>query len=264
MPLPPPPRTVHGGPGFGVWFARLFIMPHLCCGIGLLGFVLITALTAAFGTDVTALVTNAHTSRGSKGSTNYSLDYRYRIGGTEYTHSSSVGARTYSSCAPAGRLHDAEGPVARLHVRHLGFGPWHYQAVVEEGSLWKIAGGMFLMALFWNGIVSVFVYVLWVAPIRNRRLIRSGETTAGKVLKTRISRGKSTSYYATFGFTDPATGQEIQREMSLPGRPQYNQACAVQSVTVIYDPRHPRHALAYELSGYRVADSSPNGLEHAG
>ena len=248
--LPPPPRKVHGGGGFGLWFIRLFILPHMCVGVGMVGFLVLNLLVAAFGTGASAVVTHLHTSRGNKGSTAYHVDYHYTLEGREFSHSGTVGAAAYAALP---RPKDLEGPASTLPVRHLNLGRWHYQVITLEGSAWKTAGGILLFALFWNGILSVFVYVAWVAPLRARWLVRGGQTTMGMILTSRAARGsKSTSYYATFRFRDPATGQEIQREMSLPGLAQYNEARAGREVTVIYQPEKPRRALVYELSGYRV------------
>ncbi|HEX9047904.1 MAG TPA: hypothetical protein VF988_12845, partial [Verrucomicrobiae bacterium] len=38
--LPPPPRRVRGGPGGGIWFGRIFMLPHTLIGIGAAGYLL--------------------------------------------------------------------------------------------------------------------------------------------------------------------------------------------------------------------------------
>src|SRR5437867_3035224 len=75
--LPPPPREVHGGVGCAIWFVRLFILPHMLVGIFLIARLVLTALTAVFGTDRVATVTKAYTSQTSKGGTIYHIDYHY-------------------------------------------------------------------------------------------------------------------------------------------------------------------------------------------
>jgi len=253
-PLPPPPRSVRGGAGCGLWLVRVFILPHVCVGVGVAGLTVLTALVAALGTDLAATVTGAHTSRGHKGGISYQIDYRYRIGARDYTHSGGVSAETY---AAVGHPRDLEGPPATVRVRHLTIGPWNYGVLTQERTAWKAAGGLLVFAVFWCAILSIFVYLIWVIPIRNRLLVRNGQTTTGTIVKSRVNRGKSTSYYATFRFQDPATGREIEREMTLPGKEQYEAAWAGKAVTVVYSPRHPKRALAYELSGYRVSECPP-------
>jgi hypothetical protein len=247
--LPPPPRTVHGGFSLGLWFIRLFILPHMCVGAGLIGAVGLTCMTALFGADLEARVVKAYTSHSSKHGTVYHLDYRYHGASREYTNSDTVTANAY---AVVNRPGEAEGRAVTVRVRYLELGPVHYHLLLQECSPWKSAGGLLLFAGFWNGVLSVFVHLAWVAPIRNRLLVRHGLATPGTLLSTRESPGKSTTYYAKFRFVDPGTGQEIEREMTLPGRAQYTAARPKQPVTVLYDPRRPKRALVYELSGYRV------------
>src|ERR1051326_4402735 len=132
-PLPPPPRDVHGGPGCAIWVMRLFILPHMCVGVFLIGQVLVGVLNAAFGTDVQATVTRAYTKTGSKGGTIYYIDYQYSAGGRVYTNSESVGVTTY---AAVGHPEDAENRAATVRVRRLEFGPLHYHRLIEGHSAW--------------------------------------------------------------------------------------------------------------------------------
>jgi len=181
----------------------------------------------------------------------YIVAYWYRFGAHTYSGSTSVGSKTYAAVTHS--QGSAEQPPI-LRVRHFELGPMHYHVLVQEHSAWISAAGLLLVALFWNGILSVFVNAAWVAPIRTRRLVRNGQAAPGMIMTTRLSRGRSTSYYATFRFEDPATGLEIQREMLLPGKAQYGAAHQGGAVTVLFDPLKPRRALVYELCAYRVLD----------
>jgi hypothetical protein len=252
--LPEPPRQVRGGVGGAIWFIRLFILPHMAVGICIAGAFVLTVLVAVFGTDSTGSVLELSKSRGRKGGTVYNVRYRYGIGWRCYTNSASVGWPLFSGLS---RPNILEGQQVPVKVRHIQFGPLHYHVFTEAHSAWAEAGPMLLFALFWNGIMSIFVYALWIAPLRLRGLVRHGQAVAGQVVTTRVRRGKSTAYYATFRFTDPENGQEIEREMILPGSAQYDQTRAGMPVTVLYDPRKPKRAVAYELCGYRVV--APEG-----
>ena len=108
-----------------------------------------------------------------------------------------------------------------------------------------------LIGLFWNGILSVFVVIAWVIPIRARNLVKHGETAAGTVVSSRVRTGKNTTYYVVFRFSDPQSGEELQREMAVP-RAKYDLAKPENRVTVIYWPGNLKRAIAYELSGYSV------------
>jgi hypothetical protein len=252
--LPPPPREVCGGVGARLWFMRLFILPHMCVGVGLVGMFLLTVLVVAFGTDTSAVVTEAHTGKTSKGRTSYHITYRYRIGEREHTKSDSVAVSTYAAVSDPGKIEEG---VAKVRMRYIELGSLHYHLLVEGDFAWKPFSLLFAV-LFWNGIVSIFVYAAWVAPIRNRWLVRHGAATVGKIVSRRMVRGKGTSYYATFTFREPASGQEFKRVMRLPGELKYEVAQEGRAVTVVYDPSKPKRSLVYELSGCRVADVEPN------
>jgi hypothetical protein len=247
--LPPPPRVLHGGEGCLLWGVRLFILPHTCIGLFLMGQFVLSLLIAAFGTDRAATVTGTRAEPASKGGTIYYIDYRYVAGGREYTNSETVGAVTYARVSGSAQ---PEGRPVTVRVRHLELGPSSPHLFAQGHSVWGTVGERLLIALFWNGIVSVFVYVLWVAPIRKYLLLRHGQTTTGRVVSTRERKGKGTTYLATFCFRDPESGREIEREMEVAGEPLYVMAQGRPEVTVVYSPRNPRRAIAYELSGYRV------------
>jgi hypothetical protein len=251
--LPAPPRKVHGKFSFVIWFARLFILPHVCVGVGLMGVFVLTVLTAFFGTDIEARVTKAYTTRG-KNRTIYNLDYTFSAGGHNYTKSDTVSQNTYST---ANRFSDIQEGTAKVKVRFFQAGPFHYHICTQDSSPGSRIGLMLFFALFWNAILSVFVYLLWISPLRDRRLLHSGEAIGGVIVSNRINPGrKSTTYKATFRFNHPITGEEIQCEITLPGREQFEAAIEGRTITVIYSPRKPRRALVYELSGYTVDGAS--------
>jgi hypothetical protein len=52
--------------GCGIWFLRLFILPHMLAGVFLISQFLLTLLTAAFGRDTLATVTKARTEQRGK------------------------------------------------------------------------------------------------------------------------------------------------------------------------------------------------------
>ena len=232
-----------------IWFVRLFILPHTFIGIFLIGQFVLTVLTAIFGTDIAATVTKTHTSETRKGGTIYSIDYKYTAGGREYTHSASVGATIFAAVSRPAEL---EGDLATVRVRHLDFGPWHHHLFVEAHSPWASAFQALFIALFWNGILSVFLTLAWITPIRRRLLIRNGHATTGTIVSTRTRQGKGISYYAKFSFRNPQDGKETEREMSLGGKTDYDAAQPGKPVTVLYSERNPRRAIIYEFSGYKA------------
>ena len=246
--LPAPPRAVKGGAGCAIWFVRLFILPHMAIGVMLILQCVGSVLIAAFGVDANAIVTKAYTSTGSKGGTSYRIAYRYTSGGREHTGSETVNAATYAAVSQPDLL---EGEKATVRVRYLNYGFYQQTLMVQDRSPWRWAGMFLLIGLFWNGILSVFVVIAWVIPIRARRLVKYGEVTAGAVVSSRVRTGKNTTHYVTFRFSDPQSGAELQREMTVP-RAKYESATPERPVTVIYWPGNLKRAIAYELSDYTV------------
>ena len=251
MQLPPPPRKVRGHVGWGVWFLRIFVLPHTCLGIMIVGIVLLRVLTALFGTDRDAVVTKADR-RTSKGETFHVVDYAYRVNGHDYSSSESVSPSVYA-------LNGTSDGKATVRVRYFGIDGAHYSLIVQGISWWKSIGGMLLMALFWNGILSIFLYIAWIDPIRHRQLMRDGSVTTGTIVGRNISRGKTVRYYAVVRF-----GEDIERHVSI-SEQDYEVATEGRPVTVIYDPRKPKRATVYEFSGYTVdgAVSTPSNKWNA-
>jgi hypothetical protein len=170
-----------------------------------------------------------------------------------YTNSTSVGAAPYAAVT---RPTEPEGQAATVRVRHLEFGPLHHHLLTETQSSWRAVSQSLFFALFWNGIVSVFVSLAWIAPLRRRSLVRNGQATEGTIVSTRERKGRGTTYYAKFRFRNPENGVEIEREMTLEGEADHRAAQPGRRVTVLYSARNPKRAIIYEFSGYKVLDET--------
>jgi len=120
---------------------------------------------------------------------------------------------------------------------------------------------LLFFALFWNGILSVFLTLAWIAPIRRGNLIRHGHATTGTIVSTRTRQGKGMSYYAKFRYRNPEDGNEIEREMQLSGMMDYEAAKPGKPVTVLYSERNPRRAIIYEFSGYKARSQQELGMQ---
>ena len=78
--LPSPPRRVRLRSEisrFGVWFPRLFVMPHLIIAIGAAGVIVFTVLSLVFPEPVTGHVTSVRSGTSSKGRPTHTLCYAY-------------------------------------------------------------------------------------------------------------------------------------------------------------------------------------------
>jgi hypothetical protein len=246
--LPPPPRRVHGRLGGNLWFIRIFIMPHVLIGIGVVGYLIFLLIWRMFGTDFPATVTDAKVSHSSKHGDSYVLYYRFEAGGQTRLDSDTVGWSIYQTYQNQAR--DQSGPP--VTVRYLSLGPLHHSKLLESGSLWAEVGFLVLWAAFWNGVLSIFVYAIWIKPIRARLLYKYGSSTSGKLLHKRVRTGKSTAYYVGYRFNDPASGHEYESEIQVWKADDWRQAVEGQPVTVLYAQNNPKRSTVYEFGGYRV------------
>jgi hypothetical protein len=170
------------------------------------------------GTTSAAPVTRAYTSTSSKNRTTYYVEYvdpsppaktkrtkRDSIGRAEYErllHALSASNRT----EPASRPTTAPAPT--VNVKTLQVGRWHYTGLIEPGSSgWKTVGLVWLFGLFWNAIVGLFAFGVYVVPWKDKRLRRDGEASPGRIVQKRTAKGSkgTTRYILTYTFT-PTTG----------------------------------------------------------
>ncbi|HZU95928.1 MAG TPA: DUF3592 domain-containing protein [Planctomycetota bacterium] len=234
-----PRRLKNGAPTILVCLAPLLI-PHVWIGLGLIGALFLSIGVAALGTDVDARVLETKTRSGKKG-TVYEVRYGYVVDGESVEKREDVSASIYAR---------ASAPGATLHVRHFDVGTLHGTAITEDRTAWAQVPQWIFVACFWNGIVSVFVYQLSIAPLRRRSLIKNGQVTQGEIASKRI--GQKNARFVTFRFFGPTSDEAIMSEMAVT-KEVHEAAVAGTPVTVLYDPRKPSRAIAYELSGYVVA-----------
>ena len=160
--------------GPALWLVRLFILPHTCVGVFLIGQFLLTLIWLICVDDMNGKVTRAWTEQ-HKG-TNYYIGYRYKIGPTEHSDQTTISASAYDQLPesirqpkplPESQTLDA----VSIRLRAFTFGrmekvsplpPLGHYPIVEFGQT-------LFFTLFWNGIVSVFLYQAWVRPYRLRR-----------------------------------------------------------------------------------------------
>ena len=296
--LPPPPRRVRGSDGCGIWFGRIFILPHTAVGIGAVGYLLFLILWALFGREIPAVVTDSGESHSSKNGDSYTLKFRYQVGSGSVgtaggTRGSTVGAETKfgSDGVPASVYERYKaGEFTQVTLRYFAIGPLVHaeldkvpgrgagtdgasnnvplletegggssnsipvagEAASESiGSHWGGVVVLLVWSAFWNGIMSVFWYVLWIKPLRRRQLYKRGLVTTGTVVSKRVRTGKNSTYYVAYTFRDPETGQSIKAETTVAAAA-WNRAMEGQSVTVLYAANNPKRSTVYEYGGYGV------------
>jgi hypothetical protein len=254
--VPEPPRRLQRRPGrgcgplVGLWFLRLFILPHTLVGIVLAGAAAFGLFVWLFGADVPGRITNLDISPGKKGK-HYRVHYAYTVAGIEHAGTTNVSADVYTGL----RLGDA------YLVRVFRPLPTWMPQPRGPGSSAGMIFALPFFALFWNGILSVFLWMAWVAPWRLWLLMRYGLATAGVVVGKETRRGNKGAishvvryrYRATLEDEGSiaATPETFEREMNV-APADYAAATVDQPVTVLYHARNPRRSLIYEFAEYEA------------
>ena len=252
--LPPPPRRLRARPGIGWvptvsrWFLRLFITPHCIVGVGLILSLLYTMLVLLFGTDMPGQITDFNIHQ-SKGKPVYHITYRYTVDQIDYFRELGVNAEQYANVQKG----------QPLAVRVFPAFPATSPQPQGPDNPWSNLPGNLLLVLFWNGILSMFVWMAWIAPWRKRQLLIHGAATGGQIIaKDRVTGGKGgPRYQVQYAYFVPQEETAGLAPMGLPCNGQmevpvndFTAADIGQSVTVIYDPRKPKRSLVYEFAEY--------------
>jgi hypothetical protein len=254
--LPPPPRAVRRRAGHG-WFigcTHLFILPHTLGGIFLLGLLAVTVAglvsVTFFGSEIPGRIVELQARKGKRG-TNYYVSYRYQVGDSFHQLEVPIDADGYQTLQK-----DAAITVRVLMTAPI-FAP---QLLVPGVHPWREAAGIVFAALFWNGIMSVFLWTLYVEPWRLRRLVKLGTPTTGVITGKEVRRGKNTSWIIKFDYQAPieaGPGMEFLGSTTMKSKMSVReadfQAAEVgDQVTVLYHPLRPRRALIYRFADYEA------------
>jgi hypothetical protein len=247
----PTPRRVRlrqWNAGCGLWGLRLFLLPHTLAGIGvLLGAVSTTLLYLAvllLGTDVEGRIVRKVQESHKKGLA-YFVEYVYTVDDQEYRGRASVPADDYAA------IHEGDGLSVRVWEAMPTAGVWP-----RVPGNWPISNmaGLWGFALFWNGILSVFLYDAYYRPWKQRRLLRWGQPAAAivrqvKTWSTRTGQRMKVQYEFAFPAGDLLGGEVVAGAMTVPA---HRGAKPEDVLTVLYDPRRPRRSLLYVLADFRV------------
>jgi len=254
----PTPRPIRRRPGHGSFIGcvHIFILPHTLVGIGALGYAIwtsiMTVLIALMGEVVPGEVTERQKSRSGKGGTAYHVHYVYKVDGKDHTGSSQTDAAGFAQLDKG----------TRVNVRILPAFPEAEPQLLAPGTWnpWLGVAFVWFFALFWNGIVSVFLWTLYVQPWLLRGVVARGTPTPGKIVNKEQRRGKSTTYLVHYEFEAPQveangliTGDVEKWKGSMTVRPQdFDAAMIGAEETVLYDPNRPSRSLLYRFTDYEA------------
>jgi hypothetical protein len=230
-----------------IWFGRIFILPHTIIGIGALGYLMFLLAWRLFGTDIPGVVTGTETEAYSKG-IHYRVKYSFRVGEETRVASEGVSQEVYE------RFDRQENDKPTVTVHYFALGSHEHHELREAGSLWGEIWRLAAWAGFWNTIIGLVSYQLWIAPIRLRQLYKYGEATPGTLVAKREKAGCSKTYYMTYSFRVNETGELLQAESEAENLAMWKMIPIGHPVTVLYARNNPKRSTVYELGGYGVLE----------
>jgi hypothetical protein len=245
--FPRPPRRVKRSVrrGCGVAAGRLFILPHIVAGAGVALLLVGMLMILVVGRPADAVVVERQILRGEDGDT-WDIRYRYQVGGGRvYIDHAQVNREEYSRLAPGAIV-----KIKSLHVMGLGT-----SVLVEPmRQTLRTLGFLTVFATFWNGVLSVFVWMLYVVPRRQVWLARHGEPVMGQITakKTHTS-DESTTYSLLYVYRVPGMTEDLKGKQRVNG-PAFGAATQGQTTLVLYAPTKPGRSLLYEFSDYVIED----------
>ena len=127
--LPQPPRRVRGRLGGGLWFGRIFMLPHTLVGIGVIGFLIFMVLWQIAGSDIPGTVTGSRISHSTKHGDSYIFEYQFEAGGQRKQGSDSVSRALYDQYKPG---IEAQPGVT---VHYFAIGPLEHSALRTGGPM---------------------------------------------------------------------------------------------------------------------------------
>ncbi len=205
----------------------------------------VLAITA--GKTLSAEVLYKEIQRGKRGGT-YSISYAIHSSpGSELARDSvTVSHATYQAMKPGDSFEVLVSPVLPSFA--------HWTSIAAQSG-WTKLGGLWLMVLFWNGVLSVFVYSLYLVPLRQRRLVSRGQPTLGEVTSSQtvhVGRGRLQREvrYAYRAQGSDGVDQLIESRARID--PSGNEPRVGDTLTVLYDPRRPRRSVPYLGSGVQA------------
>ena len=143
-------------------------------------------------------------------------------------------------------------------------------------ALWGIPFFLWFFTLFWNGITGVFVWLFYVQPARERKLVESGAPTLGRITNKTTSKGEhGTSFFLHYEYSPieySMNGPKLQGNAFAPqistfssqplalsfkgtailGHQDYDAVAVGDSMTVLFDVNRPERSLLYRFAHWEV------------
>jgi hypothetical protein len=243
----------------GLWFARLFILPHVIIGLCLLVYPFIYLSGIAFGTDAPASIIDKSSRLDEESGRILELEMAYDWAGEKNYKKFSVNRTQYE-------MHKVGDQVDMHFLPALRDMTLQWKEKGSGVSLPDIQTVLFFgfFAIFWNAVVSVFVLILYVAPVVEWYLLRFGSIGCGQVTGKETEMGsESTTYKVMYNFE--AGGKSNSNHLHLNrydskiqstttvSKQVFDSTSEGESIIVAYSARHPKVNNVVDFSGYEFA-----------
>ncbi len=225
---------------------RLFVLPHVMVGIGMALVVLSKLLLVLIGTATLGTMESKTFSKDRKGRCSYHVHYSFRTDNSVHRGKTHIDSDFYDVLAER----------ASVQVLYLGLAPEYISDILQPGkslppNTWKAI----IFAGFWNAVVSLFVYLLYIRPWRRKRLVKTGAAGTGKVVARRIDRGAKGTPQFVVEYEYLALGQSYRGE-EMTDESLYNAFPNGRRLSVIYDPKKPSRSVALDLCEWEIVETS--------
>jgi hypothetical protein len=234
-------------PWAGLMLARLFTLPHVLIGFGLIGAFVGGVIWLLAGNDFAAQVDRAWTTANNRGRPVYHVACTYDLNGRPRHLQCTIGKDTYNALTRT----QAAPHTARVHTLSIGPVILFHKVIDTTASAWAGVGMIGLFGTFWCGVCLLMVREFYLRLWRVRRLYRIGLPATGTILSKRKTSGRGATHFLTVAF-QTADGFNVRTETRTDLLAPWQRARKMDPIAILYDPRRPTHCVAPEFGLYRV------------
>ena len=226
----------------GIWGIRLFILPHTLVGLGIVLMFLFKITLGLFGSRVDGRYENESSKLSSKGKAIPLLTYSFFANQERHFVEVEV-SESHNRI-----LKDK----ARLPIVYLAIFPSKTSQLIDPDHTFPpdtwMAGGI---ALFWNSILSVFFYAVYIVPYRKKRLLMYGIETSGQVTACSSYRGSKGGTRYAVAFSYMVNGVKYENTENVT-KEEFENIHEGMSLRIMYDPTKPKRSTAAQLSFWEI------------
>lgn len=235
------------GQSMGIGCLRLFILPFILIGIGVVVMFLAKAVIIVAGVTVPGKVVDKKVTTDSDGNS-YKVFYTYLTDDQSQHHSKTVPQDVYNTIEVG----------MNVPVKHLPFLPNLISTPqFTSDNPWRELGFYMLFGLLWNSIVSVFAYIAYILPWQIANLYKYGDVGLAKITDKTLasdSDGDAT-YYIHYTYESPTKygfiGDVFKKKHNLP-KEDWEKLQVGNEITILFHPRKPKNSVPYAYGGYKV------------